>query len=101
MNELLISYQNTIAQNIVNKGIFNKSTINKNNDANTKQTNLESEFTLKSIDKHYENMEIKVEVSNDNLPKFVNYLVHSNCEILSVSPIKSLEDYFLKLTGAN
>lgn len=61
----------------------------------------DNQFALKSIDKFYENMEIKIEVSNSNLPKFVNYLVYNDCEILSVSPIKSLEDYFLKLTGGN
>lgn len=95
---------NTVTIMIKNKANIDsliKSYIPEHNQNTDDSITIDNSFALKSIDKFYENMEIKIEVSNNNLPKFVNYLVHNECEILSVSPIKSLEDYFLKLTGAN
>lgn len=66
---------------------------------NLEANNKSEEFNFISQEKYNNYIDLVIEVSNEVIPKFVNHLVSNNIDILSVSPVKSLEEYFLKLTG--
>ena len=62
-------------------------------------TELSNQLKLNSKDEYNGYAELVFELSNEEIPQMVNLLVTNGCEIMSVSPVKSLEEYFLKLTG--
>lgn len=62
-------------------------------------TELSNQLKLNSKEEYNGYAELVFELSNEEIPQMVNLLVTNGCEIMSVSPVKSLEEYFLKLTG--
>ncbi len=66
---------------------------------NLEVNNKSEEFNFISQEKYNNYIDLVIEVSNEVIPRFINHLVSNNIDILSVSPVKSLEEYFLKLTG--
>ena len=61
--------------------------------------NLSTQLKLNSKEEYNGYVELVFELSNEEIPQMVNLLIQNGCEIMSVSPVKSLEEYFLKLTG--
>jgi len=44
------------------------------------------------------NGEVEIEIYEDNIPLMIKDIIEKGAEVISVKPIRSLEDYFLKIT---
>lgn len=65
-----------------------------------KNQNLEEIMQSSGFSNNYriENSKINIEISEEDIPKIINYLVSRGIDIFSVERKKSLEDYFLRIT---